>query len=396
MNRIKSNFWEIARSQLLINTGVLLSLIYICSYFYWKNLPQFTGASDSTQPILCWSFFNQCQESILFSSGIAPTLFAILISSSVIALICFLTRRILGLAWFLLFVANMIYSVFYFSDASIATDVGALILLLSWSYLFIPNKPTVFRYVLFLFLIVSSYQHWTIDWLSGATLLNTISLPTKGLEWLAALTMSGYLIFPFLLLSPIAQRRTIGLLGIAAIQIIFFYYDRSFSSISLLIISVFYLFEFFEIKRLERESLYQSYEHPEPSKLGPIIVSLFFLAAQTKAFGHKAIFELVKIQGPAKSVQCQRITFLYSNNDITEISDDGPVAANPALACHSWLNFNYVRNLCHKYSAQPGFKTISHHFLIRNLGDKTYQTQFADNDFCRADLTISKAFGGAQ
>ena len=114
MNRIKSNFWEIARSQLLLNTGVLLTLVYICTYFYWRHLPQFVGAMDSTQPILCWSFFNQCQDSVLFSSGIAPTLFTILVSASAVSLVCFLSRRLLGLAWFLLMIANFIYSFLYF------------------------------------------------------------------------------------------------------------------------------------------------------------------------------------------------------------------------------------------------------------------------------------------
>jgi hypothetical protein len=390
MNFVKSNFWEIDRSPILYHFGAILSILHIFNYFFWKTHSPFLAAT-TTKPLLCWEFFTNCTQHSLISSALPPKLFAVYLIVAILAFVLFIWRRFIQACWTLLFVTTLIHLFLYVTDASLRSDIQGFLLFLNLCFLFVPNKASIIRITIILFYFLSAYHELSPEWLSGIHLSKAIPLPYKGLEWVAAVGIAVKLTLPFLLVSPFGQRLTLAVIGLLAYHGFHFYFERDFASVTMIFMMFFFVIDYFVRKKMEFETLYQSYAHPEPSKLWWPIVAGFYLAIQTSFIPKTLPTDIFHVLGPTSTSDCNNISFAYFKDHVEQLTLTDSEALDPSVRCHPLVAFNGAKDICAKDKENPQFKTIASYFLSRKFSDKEFHTVFATEDICADDLTYKAA-----
>jgi len=390
MSLLRINIWEINRSPLLNYFGALLSVIHLINYYFWQGPLRISQGSAKLSPTLCWDFFANCQSAVGFSPTIVNTLFTAYLVMGALGVIFFVWKRFVGISWACLFAATCLHLFFYILDASLASDFHALLIFLELSFLFVPNKISCVRIGVISFYLISVLRELNSEWLSGATLVGTMPMPQKGLEWVAATSVIAKLTLPLLLLSGIGQRVALGILGLFAFHGFYFYFMRDFTSAGMLLLLVFFVLNYFEQSRLERESLYQSYAHPEPSKLWwPAFIFIFWLA-QTAIFKADWPTQILKIQGPAASSECYTTLFAQFKGRLEQKENIVPPDINPALRCHPLVIFNSAKSLCPQMASQENFNRLAVYLFGRSLSEKDFSPILQIANICEPGLTYKK------
>ena len=389
MSWLRSNVWEIQRSRLLSFLGAILSLLHVINYFYWVNRSQILNPTHNST-LMCWDFTRHCGPLL----NLAPHFFAAFLTAylalSCFAVLAFISRRLTGLAWAMLFGANLIKLFFYLSDASLAIDVQALLLFINFGFLFVPSKAQLARFSILIYYFVAGLRELSPDWLTGKALQGVFPLSMKGLEWVAAFGIIARWTLPLLLLSPIGQHLAIGVIGLLTFHIANFYFRSDYESVVMGTFVIFFLLDYFEQKRTERESLYQSYALPEPSKLWwPVFVGVF-IVAQIPAVSKESALQFLKVEGPAAIADCVQITFANYDNRIEQLAVEAPLGLKPQLKCMARIAYNSARGLCHDLAKDPSFRSLSTYFLSRGLSEARMKTVFAEDNIC-ADATTTGA-----
>jgi hypothetical protein len=308
-----------------------------------------------------------------------------------IGLVSFLWKRFVFISWISLLIVSVLHIFFYVSDASLGMDIHGFLIFLDITFLFIPNKISLIRYGVLSYYLISVWRELSPDWLSGANLIGQLPLPTKGLEWLAAVGVLIKITLPFLLVSPFGQRLTLAILGLLTYHSFLFYFQRDFSSLAMGLLVLFFVVDFFERKRLERESYYQSYAHPEPSKLWwPIVLGLYLLV-QFNVFGAHSPTQLLHIDGPAAAIECQQMTFVKFKHQTEQRESLLPGDMKSEFRCHPLLAFNAAKQLCRELQGQPEFESIATYFLRRRLSEVSFQPLFSIDNICSPDVTYKNA-----
>ncbi|MCB0350776.1 MAG: hypothetical protein KDD38_06305 [Bdellovibrionales bacterium] len=388
MNFLKSNFWEIDRSPLLHYLGAILSFLHILNYFFWKSHAPFLTAS-ATKPLLCWEFFESCIQQGLLTSSLPQQLFSIYIFVAVLAFLSFLWKRFVRLSWSLLFAATLIQMFLYISDASLKVDVQGLLIFLNLCFLFVPNKAAIFRVTIILFYLLSAFRELNPEWLSGSNLTEHMPFPLKGLEWVTAMGIGIKLTLPFLLISPFGQRLAIAACGLILFHAFHFYFERDFSSLVMIFLVFFYVLDFFVRKRLERETMYQSYEHPEPSKIWWPIAAIFYLMAQANFVPTTSPTRLFHVDGPVTTQECRHISFANFTNRVEQVENENLQKLDRNVQCHPLVAFNSAKEFCDKYKNNSEFKSLSSYFLRRRLSETDYTTVFSAENICTPHIKYS-------
>jgi hypothetical protein len=383
MNWLRANIWEIDRSRLLSYFGSILSILHVVNYFYWVNRSQILNPSHNST-ILCWDFSHHCGPLL----NLPPPLFAGLLTAylvlSGLGFLAFISRRVTKLAWTILLLVNLINIFYYISDASLAIDVQALLLLLNFGYLFIPSKATLVRYGVLVFYFIEGWREMTPDWLTGKALQGVIPLPLKGLEWVAVFGIAAKWTLPLLLLSPIGQRLVIAVLGLLAYHAVNFYFKSDFESIVMMCLVVYFAIDYFERRRLEREALYQSYAHPEPSKIWwPVYLAIFVAAQLPQLTAKTSALQLFKVEGPAAITDCLQINFANYDNHVEQLASAIPTTIKAQLKCHTSIALNSAKALCPDLQSKPGFKSLSSYFMSRNLSATKMKLIYSEDQVCQ-------------
>ncbi len=389
MNFLKSNFWEINRSSSLQNLGVILSILHVINYFYWKAQGHIFAATDA-KPLLCWSIYPSCANNpLLWHATVFSLVFSLYFTTSVLAIITFIWRRYTGLSWFLLAFSNFFMLVFYFSDASLNLDIFSLFLVLNFTFLFIPGKSSIIRTVVVLFYFISGLRELTPETLSGVGLHEWIPLHLKLLEWVAAIGVAIKMILPTLLLSPFGQRLLLAVLGLLAYHGFYFYYMHDFKSLVLIGTVFFFVFDFFAKKRLEFEALYQSYAHPEPSKLWWIAVVCTYVLLQTPLLSGRSANAVLYITEPLPVTDCHLATFARYKTRLVQIESEMPHELQGAIRCHPTIAFNTAKELCSKVKDEPDFVGLNTTFVTRKLSQKLSQSIFSFENICDDTVVLN-------
>lgn len=378
---LKSNVWEIQRSRLLSYLGAILAGIHAVNYFHWLNRSQILNPSHNST-LLCWDFSKHCGP--IFS--LPPQIFAGLLTAylavSCFAALGFITRRLTGMAWVLLFIANAIKLFYYLSDASLAVDIQALLIFINFGFLFVPSKANLVRYSLLFYYFIEGYRELTPDWLTGKELQGHLPLPIKGLEWAAAGSIVIKWTLPLLLVSPFAQRLAFGVLGLLAYHLLHLYFFSDFESVAMTAFVIYLAIEYFERRRVERESLYQSYALPEPSHFWwPVFLALFILA-QVPQINKNSAFTLLKIEGPAAINDCVQVNFAHFDNRTEQLDIEAPATLKPQLKCLPNMAINAAKSKCADLKKQTGFKYLSSYFFTRGLTEGRMKNIFSEDNVC--------------
>ena len=378
MSWLKKNIWEIERSLALSYVGAILAFLHVLNYYFWKHHALLGRAAKGL--LLCWDFTPHC--GFTATHGLQLWLFHSYPVLAIVSLIVFTSRRLTGLAWSLLLFTFLLMLYFYIGNASLASDIHALFIVVNIGFLFIPRKLTLIRYSTLFYFFLSGLRELNPDWLSGKSLLPQLHLTLKGLEWVAALDILFKWALPPLLLSSLPQQFAIGVVALIAFLLVHYWYLHDFQSVVLVFFVVAFILDYFERKRLERESMYQSYAHPEPSKLWWTILFAVFIFAQTKFFKKLAVSQIIKIKGPAASIDCRQMNFTVFQNKIKQVYLPTERQHSDPLRCQQKMAEASVRALCADLVHQPGFQSLSTFLLTRSLTEARFHLIWQSDNVC--------------
>lgn len=388
MSWLKRSVWEIERSTALTWLGALISISQLLTYYYWINNSTLFG-TDYIQPLLCWSFFPQCGSGLGISGHVLAGLFTLNLIMAVGALILFIMQRFIGGAWTMSLISWAILTSVYLLDASLRTNTYSIFIIITFGFLFLPNKSRLTRYLLFAYFLADAYTRLDPAWLSGLPLLQVLDLPEKGLEWVAAFSVIIQMVLPFFAISKDDQRMGYGVGSLIIYNIFYFLVMREPGFMIVALLMSFFIFDTAEKKRLERETLYQSYEHPEPSNfLWPVVMAVF-VAAQLPMLGHFQVLEFFKMQKITASQECRLIAFSHFEEKVEWHSDDINSGLPSSLRCNAQVNFNAMKKLCKTQMNQSSFQNMTVFFLTRGLTDDGFSSQFSSDRFCDSSFSVS-------
>lgn len=386
MNFLKSNFWEIDRSTSLQNFGAILSFLHIFNYFFWQSKAHIFASQNAT-PLLCWSILPHCElNPLLLYPTIVSFLFSAYLVAAIFSLLFFIWRRYMGLSWFFLAITNFVMMFFYLSDASLSQDIYSLFLVLNFTFLFVPGKALIIRSAVVIFYFVSGLRELNPETLSGVRLHEWIGYPYKILEWVAAISVAIKVTLPALLLSPIGQRLALAVIGLFSYHAFYFYYFNDFKSLVLIGLILFFIFDYFAKKRLELETLYQSYAHPEPSRLWWMVVVGLYALIQTPIFGKNPTDRLLYITEPLQLNECLLTTFVNFKSHFEHIENDFNHNLTGPTRCHPVIAFNSAREICKNYSNSNNFISLNATFGSRHLSQTKSQLIFSYENICDKDV----------
>ena len=381
MSWLKRSIWEVERSTALTWLGALISISQIITYYFWINNSTLFG-TQYIQPLLCWSFFPECGSGLGISGHVLAGLFTLNLIMAVGALIFFVMQRFVGGAWTMTLISWCILTAVYLLDASLRTNTYTIFIVVTFGFLFMPSKVRLTKYLLFAYFIADAYTRLDPAWLSGLPLVDSLELPKKGLEWVAAFSVIIQLVMPFFAISKDGQRLGYGVGSLIIYNIFYFIIlqEPGFMIVGLLM--SFFVFDHFERKKLERESLYQSYEHPEPTNIWwPAIIGIF-IVAQLPMLNHIRPLEFLRMQGISTSQECRLIAFSHYEDKVQWHGSSVNGQLPTTLKCNPQVNFNAMKKLCKTQTSEGEFQNMTVFFLTRGLTDESFLPAFGSDRFC--------------
>jgi hypothetical protein len=187
---------------------------------------------------------------------------------------------------------------------------------------------------------------------------------------------------PVLLISPIGQRvlLAIGLLG--GYHLFQLYALRDFKSVLMVAMIVFFIFDYFTRKRLEFESLYQSYAHPEPSRIWLAGFLGIYVLIQTPVFGTTPTNRFLYVNEPFQTSECHLVTFAKNSTQISHVTNGFMAESKNHLGCHPRIAFNKARELCSSLKSTADFKSLSATFTTRRFAEQHARVLFHYENVC--------------
>ena len=381
MSWFKRSIWEVERSTALTWLGALISISQIITYYFWINNSTLFG-TKYIQPLLCWSFFPECGSGLGISGHVLAGLFTLNLIMAVGALIFFVMQRFVGGAWTMTLISWCILTAVYLLDASLRTNTYTIFIVVTFGFLFMPSKARLTKYLLFAYFIADAYTRLDPAWLSGLPLVDALELPKKGLEWVAAFSLIIQFVMPFFAISKDGQRLGYGVGSLIIYNIFYFVIIQEPGFMIVGLLMSFFVFDHFERRKLERESLYQSYEHPEPTNIWwPAIIGLF-IVAQLPMLNHIRPLDFLRMQGISTSQECRLIAFSHYEDKVEWHGASVNGQLPTTLKCNPQVNFNAMKKLCKTQTSEGDFQNMTVFFLTRGLTDESFLPSFGSDRFC--------------
>lgn len=397
MEFIRSNLYEIKKSGSLRTLGGLLALFHLLQWYLWwdgGNLP--LKYVQQGLP-MCWSLLENCDWLRSLPFGLLSFIFyayGVLLAFSAAA---FLLTELVGLGFYLLLMSMGLGMVLYFQDLRLSSNEGYFILFLSFAYLFVPSKHRLMRGLIVSFFAARGLSQASPDWLSGNWYLEHLGLPIKLAEWLAAVSVLVQMIGGASLLFRDGRYFWTGWVGLFIFEVANLYIGELLSSSLAMGALLYVAMDEFELRKAEREYVYQSFIRPEPSFIWGGILLAFFWTAQLTPFFElernsrlKAVLDVWALHPEAAHEECDQRTFAVYKSRIEEVDIQPALSRQPAMACNPYLRFLDLKSSCKQLSENPEFVTLSSVLQVRNFREKTAYRAFEIKDFCHDDLTFKR------
>ncbi|RME16777.1 MAG: hypothetical protein D6797_03835, partial [Bdellovibrio sp.] len=335
MEWIRAQIWEIKNSPSLRYLGVVLFLAHICTYFLWFS------SSNHNLPLLCWPYFKSCSTFLeLLASPFLTTTYLL---ASLLGLIPLLLNRFLTLAWALLLFSTLFFGLHFTLSSSHFSNINSLIFISSIYLLVFPNKINFFSRFFILFILFEGLLHLQPDWLSGYWFLENLKdwihpdhithKQMKAYEWAAFFSFLIEAITPLFLLTSRAQQ-----LFWAALTLIIYYTllwiaGPFFSPLIHLFIVIFYVVYYFEMDQKKRETMYQSFARPEPSRFWSRLILASYLVFQLSPFFFHTPPNPLLLQKMQVSPECHQFSFASYQSGLRE-KVLSPKESSSQLSCN--------------------------------------------------------------
>lgn len=400
MEFFRANLWEIKKSTSVRLFGLALSLGHILTFAYWSLKNQLPLQYAQSGSSMCWPYLESCDLITSFPTSVLSLIFGSYFLFSLIACFVLFSSRLIGVAWFFVFLATVLKFILYAQDYRLAMNIQFLHFLLLASWLFIPSKVLTIKFLVVSYFLTSGIQKLSPEWLIGKWFLDHGEIPVKLAEWFAALGAMIEFIAPMVLFFRDSRYFSPAFLTLSAYLAGLIYAGEFFApSLLLLFILIFPLY-IFEQHRLEREFIYQSFIRPEPNKFWAYLFVLLFILGQALPYFDNlpkplSIYsQITKLTTKQKIQECRQFSFQIYNNRWTELEMSSTATdLDSILTCDSYLQFLKSKSQCEKFKDEKNFESMSSFFYIRGLKDVDYQPVFEIPDVCNTNFQLESKKG---
>lgn len=395
---VKSSLWEIKKSGSLKTLGGLLALFHLLQFYFW-NVDGRLPLKLVQQGIpMCWSWFEHCGWMHAVPFGLLSTFYYSYAVFMALAATVLLLTEWVAFGYYLLMIGSLFGVSLYFQDLRLSTNEGYMIFFMTFAYLFIPSKHRLMRRLVVSFFVARGLSEAAADWLTGSWYMEHLHVPIKLAEWLAAMSVLVQMIGAAAMLFRDARYFWSGWLCVFVYTCTHLYIGEIQASCLALGVLLYVAFDELELRKAERQYIYQSFIRPEPSFIwGGILLALFW-AAQLMPFVSlpreskvRGFLNVWALHPEAAHEECEQKTLAVYKNRIEEIDVEPQLARQPAMYCNSYLRFLDLKGTCQTLKdSDPEFVTLSSVFQVRNFREKSSYRAFEVKDFCDPDLTFKR------
>ncbi len=397
MDFFKANLWEIKKSGSLRILGALLALFHVTQFYLWwdqGHLPLTFAQEDIP---ICWSMFESCEWLRAIPIGALTSVYYTYGSFMALAALVFLLTEFAGIGYFFLCFGTIAGLVVYFQDFRLSSNEGFFAFFATVAFLLVPAKHRLMRWLLASLFVASGLSLLSPAWLSGIWFVTHMAVPIKLGEWLAAVTVLVQMIGGVCLIFRDGRYFWAGWLSLFLLCISQLYTGELFLA-SMGVGWLLYIgFDEFELRKAEREYLYQSFIRPEPSFLwGGILLSSFWLAQVLMFLPYspqshlRSFLETWTVTPKVNHQECDQRTFARFKEHTEEIDVKPQLASSPQLSCNPYIFYLDLRGLCRKMKARdPNFATLMSSLLIRDIHTGKSYLAFESKDVCAPNLSFS-------
>lgn len=396
MEFIRSNIYEIKKAGSLKTMGGILALLHLALFYFWwsaGNLPLKYVQQDLP---MCWSMFESCGWLRALPIGFLTFLFYAYGTMMGLAALVFLLTEFVGLGVYLMLISGLFGFLLYIQDLRLSSNEGYFIFLATFAYLCVPSKHRLMRWLIVSFLVARGLSQASPDWLTGNWYMSHLGLPVKLAEWLAALSVLIQMIGAAALIFRDGRYFWTGWISLLVFECAHLYMGELLSSIVAMGALLYVAIDEFELRKAEREYIYQSFIRPEPSMFWGAILLSFFWVAQLAPFVNtgpssrfKSLLDVWALHPEAAHEDCEQTTLAIYKDRTEEIGLDPQLNEQPALFCNAYMRYLDLRNLCKQLKEKdPNFVTLSSAMHVRSYRQRAEYTAFEVQDFCDPNLTF--------
>ncbi len=398
MEYLKSNIWEIKKSGSLKTLGALLALFHMLQFYLWWDDGDLPLKFVKQGTPMCWSLMENCDWLRATPIGILTGLYFAYAGFMALSAIVLLISDFVALGFYLMVAGMLCGMSMYFQDLRLSSNEGYFIFFMTFAFLFIPSKHRCMRFLIVSFFAARGLSQASPEWLSGNWYREHLTIPVKLAEWFAALSLLVQMIGSVALLFRDARYFWTGWLLLFFFECTHLYMGELLATSTGLGVLLYIVFDEFEVRKQEREYIYQSFIRPEPSfVLGGILLVLFWTAQLTPFIGLtrgspvKNVLDIWALHPEAAQEDCEQRTFAVYKKRIEQIDVQPQMSRQPAMQCNVYMRFLDLKAMCGQLKAQdPDFVTLSSALDIRSYRDNSTFRAFEVRDFCTDDLTFKK------
>lgn len=397
MEFLRSNIYEIKKSGSLRTLGGLLGLFHLLQFYLWwdqNNLP--LRFVKQGMP-MCYPIFETCDWLRSIPFGFLSFLFYAYVVVIIASVAFFLLTEFVTPAYYLLLAGFICAVTLYFQDLRLSSNEGYFILLGSFAYLLVPSKQRLMRWLFISFFAALGLSQASPDWLGGAWYKEHLNVPIKLAEWLAAISVLIQMVGGVCLAFRDGRFFWSGWVSLFAFGCFNLFMGEILASSIELGALLYVALDELEIRKTEREYIYQSFIRPEPSFiLGGILLGLFWIA-QLNPFlkidrdsALKAVLNVWTLHPQAAHEDCDQKTYAIYKSRIEEIEVTPQMQRQPAMYCNVYMRFLDLKAMCGQLQTDAEFVTLSSALQIRNYREKNSYRAFEVKDFCSSDVTFKR------
>ena len=396
MEITKSNIWEIKKSGSLKTLGGLLALFHLLQFYVWN--------SDGRLPLklvqqgvpMCWSFMENCGWLHILPLSVLTVFYYLYATFMTLAAAILLLTEWVTFGFYLLLFGSFFGIFLYVQDLRLSTNEGYMIFLFTFAFLFVPSKHRLMRWLIVSFIVAHGLSETAADWLTGAWYMEQLHLPIKLAEWLAAMSVLVQMIGAAAMLFRDGRYFWTGWLCVFAYTLAHLYMGQMLGSCLALGSILYVAFDEIELRKAERQYIYQSFIRPEPSFIWGALLLVIFWGAQLEPFlalpresKIKQALSLWALHPDAAHEECEQQTFAIYKNRIEEIDVVPQVAHQPAMFCNPYMRYLDLKGACTTLKeSDADFVTLSSVFQVHNFREKTSFRAFEVKDFCSPDVNF--------
>lgn len=401
MEYFKANIYEIKKSGSLRILGALVALFHLTQFYLWWDSGNTPLTFYQEETPICWPVFQSCGLMRLIPFGALSIMYFAYAAMMGIAAMVFLFTEFVAIGYFFLSIGFLLSVTVYFQDYRLSSNEGYFTLLATIAYLYLPAKHRLMRWLFASFFIAIGLSLTSPAWLAGTWFQQRLGVPIKLGEWFAALSVLVSMIGGISLLFRDGRYFWSGWSTLFLLCGLQLYTGELFGASMGMGWLLYVAFDELELRKAEREYLYQSFIRPEPSFLwGGFILSIFWLA-QIMAWASvsnssrlRTYIETWSVAPKVSHRECETRVFARFKQRIEEVEFRPQLSSSPQLACNPYITFLDLRNLCRKMKDQNGnFLALSASMTTYDLQSKMTYRSFEVRDICRTELKFSQASG---